>query len=449
MAKALRRLATVGLVAVTATGCAWGMAGHGPQRSGFSRFETTITAERVAELREVWRSGADTSVTSAPVIGNGKVFASGGPTAASSDASLVAFDAAGTVSCQGGAPRTCAPIWSVGFPPPVLPLREGFDVSPPSFDGGKVYVGLTHLREIAGQYTHTNVYDADTGTPEGGLAHGGRASAAVGSGVLAASVTLVWKPSPGPVVFDTLAVFDTTTLAKRYIAATGADSFVPRFATFSAPALADGVVYATAADRLYAFDANGAVNCEEPQAPPGEQLVCLPLWSAQLAGSTGWDTVPAVANGLVYVPEWDGRVEVFPAAGCGRAVCGVRWSADSGAGHVSPVAVTDSTLFVGSDEGKLSAFPASGCGSSSCPPVWTATPGGGVGPPSVAGSLVFVGTGRGTVAAFDAAGCGRPTCTARWTAGLGAPVRGSPVVAAGRVAVTDTSGVLHVFAPAD
>jgi Bacterial Ig domain/PQQ-like domain len=67
----------------------------------------------------------------------------------------------------------------------------------------------------------------------------------------------------------------------------------------SSPAVANGVVYATATDffggsvtRLYAFDAAGSINCS------GNPKTCQSLWVSQVGGSF---SSPAVSHGAVYV----------------------------------------------------------------------------------------------------------------------------------------------------
>jgi hypothetical protein len=69
----------------------------------------------------------------------------------------------------------------------------------------------------------------------------------------------------------------------------------------SAPAVADGVVYAGYRDDLEASSASGTVNCS------GTPLVCSPLWNQ--TGPNGfygaWDA-PVVANGVLYAAEGNG-----------------------------------------------------------------------------------------------------------------------------------------------
>ena len=71
-------------------------------------------------------------------------------------------------------------------------------------------------------------------------------------------------------------------------------------------------------DTLEVFDANGITNCS------GVPKVCAPLWTGTAPGILGEQlSVPAVANGLVYVGARDGTLYAFDAAG----VTGCAWHA--------------------------------------------------------------------------------------------------------------------------
>ena len=65
----------------------------------------------------------------------------------------------------------------------------------------------------------------------------------------------------------------------------------------TAPAIANGVIYATDKDGISAVDAHGRVNCS------GAPKVCLPVWTA--AGPFAASS-PSVVNGRVYVGGTDG-----------------------------------------------------------------------------------------------------------------------------------------------
>ncbi len=433
----------VSLVVFTAA-CDWGMSGFGPARTGFSARENAITAANVATLTEAWNSGPGT-VNTGPVVGSGKVFVNSAPPSGSDVMSLNAYDVDRSPSCVGSAPTVCAPAWSDPFPYPLSIVRATVKISAPTVASGSVYVGMSSLSYV-GQFAYTVSIDAATGAGQYFLTGGGDGgSAAIADGLLAASITDVAKPSPSPIWFDTLGVFDTKSRTTRYLAATSVSSpgLYPNFARFSSPAISDGVVYALAQNTLFAYDGRGITNCGNSITPIGG--VCLPLWSAPMAQAGGYDAMPAVAHGLVYVPELDGHVEVFTAAGCGAVTCPSVWSAVAGSVHLAPVSVTDSTLFAGSDDGTLYAFAAGGCGTATCQPIWRADLGAPAHTPSVAGSLVFIGSDNGALSALNAAGCGRPTCTPLWSTTVGAPIRTAPAISNGHVFVTDANGTLHVY----
>jgi outer membrane protein assembly factor BamB len=185
-----------------------------------------------------------------------------------------------------------------------------------------------------------------------------------------------------------------------------------------------------------------------PGAPPGypQYDVCTPLWSAVLHHTPSLDGLPVVANGLLYVSEVDGSVEVFDVAGCGTATCAPVWTARAGTVHVGELAVTGTTLFVPSDDGHLYAFPSTGCGASTCTPAWSVNAGSGTHAPAVAGSVVVAGTQDGRVIAVDARGCGSSTCPVLRSVAVGSPVRQPIAVSNGRVFALSDDGVLHGLA---
>ena len=426
-----------------AAACDWGMSGFGPARTGFSARENAITVANVATLTEAWNSGPGT-LSTGPVVGSGKVFVNSAPPSGSDVTSLNAYDVDASPACRGSVTAVCAATWSHPFATSNF-IRSPFVVSAPSVDAGTVIVGATSLSS-SGVYAITSFIDAATGGDRyavfGGGGNGG--SPAVDGDVMAASITNIAKPIPSPVWFDTMGVFDTRSHARRFLAAIGPGSAgVPTFARFSSPSISDEVVYALTQNTLFAYDLGGVTNCGNFYFLTGP--ICLPLWSAPMAHPGGYDAMPAVANGLVYVPELDGHVEVFNAAGCGAVTCASVWSAVAGSVHLSPVAVTESTLFAGSDDGRLYAFAAGGCGATTCQPTWRADFGAPAHTPSVAGSLVFIGSDSGALSAFNAAGCGGATCTPLWSTAVGAPIRTAPAISNGHVFITDASGTLHAY----
>lgn len=181
--------------------------------------------------------------------------------------------------------------------------------------------------------------------------------------------------------------------------------------------------------------------------------ICAPIWR----GQTGPQAIatPAVAGGSVFVNSQtsltsnDGRLNVFPANGCGAAVCRPLWKGVGGTEPflVSSPAVTGGVAFVGSFDGKIYAFDAGGCGGPLCRPLWTGQVGDHLdSSPAVADGMVFAGSTDGHFAAFDADGCGQAECDPLWTASLHSLDIASPTVAEGRVFVGNGANRLNVYA---
>ena len=144
----------------------------------------------------------------------------------------------------------------------------------------------------------------------------------------------------------------------------------------SSPAVSDGVVFVGSFDgNLYALDAaTGAVRW---QAPLGGQVWSSPAvagrdrvrrWQRRPAarvrcGARDGDVVvrderrvsssPAVADGIVYVGSFDGRVYAVDAA-----IGGERWRFDTGNVVFSSPKVADGTVYVGSHSGAMYALDA-------------------------------------------------------------------------------------------
>src|SRR5690348_11454915 len=119
---------------------------------------------------------------------------------------------------------------------------------------------------------------------------------------------------------------------------------------YSSPAVAGGVVYIGSTDgTLWAYPADGC----------GQSFCDTPLWQstnlAQIMDS------PTVANGVVYVGSQtdqdnnDGLLNAFSAAGCGKTVCAPLWQGQTGDESIleSSPAVADGVVYVGGFDGKL------------------------------------------------------------------------------------------------
>jgi outer membrane protein assembly factor BamB len=218
----------------------------------------------------------------------------------------------------------------------------------------------------------------------------------------------------------------------------------------SSPVVANGVLYiGSVHNTIEVFDANGTTNCS------GVPKVCAPLWTGTAPGILGEQlSVPALANGLVYVGARDGTLYAFDAAGvsgCSGApkVCAPVWIAPTtfGAGMRSSPAVSNGIVYVGADDGSLNAYDAAGftnCSSASprvCTPVWAAHFRFSISSsPAIANGMLYIATSDGVVAAFDAAGSlgcsGAPKeCQPLWVsqASGGQNFLSSPAVANGVV----------------
>lgn len=173
---------------------------------------------------------------------------------------------------------------------------------------------------------------------------------------------------------------------------------------------------------------------------------CEPLWRAHIAGSI--DSTPALAGDLVlFASTNEHLLYAFAAGGCGAAtLCQPVWVGKLKSGATGSVTVAGGIAYVGDFTGHLYAFTAAGCGSTTCPPLWV-----GAGltnesldTPAVAGGTVYVTSSESTDAlstgrllAFPAAGCGASTCKPTWTADIGGP--GTGVAVAGSTVFTGSS----------
>jgi outer membrane protein assembly factor BamB len=209
----------------------------------------------------------------------------------------------------------------------------------------------------------------------------------------------------------------------------GDDSFL-----VSSPAVADGVVYLGAYDgRLYAYDANGC----------GHKS-CQPLWTAQVGEHV--NSSPAVANGVVYVGSGVGHATfaAFDAAGCGATTCDPLWTAPLGKGSdIGSPSIAGGKVFVG-DGRFLNVFAAGGCGAAVCPPLWKGPAKLTGNTPAVYKGVVYIDaqpvrdhfTSIGVVEAFDVNGCGQDVCKPLWTGiNFSNAPESSPVIANGVVYV--------------
>jgi outer membrane protein assembly factor BamB len=129
----------------------------------------------------------------------------------------------------------------------------------------------------------------------------------------------------------------------------------------------DQVVYMTGAMHLYAFKEGGCGHA-----------VCQPLWSGNLLYP--YTQQPAVANGVIYATATDGNGNhgaffAFPVNGC-KTICQPLWQGTLDAAYSFPT-IANGVVYMGTvNRGKLVAYPAE-CHKAACAPLWTHTlPGG-------------------------------------------------------------------------
>ena len=289
---------------------------------------------------------------SSPAVVGGVVYIG------SDDGKLYAFDAAGVNGC-GGAPKTCAPLWTAA--------TGGHVGSSPAVSGGTVFVGSDDGKLYAFDALGTS---GCAGEP---VACAPLWTAAVGSKGVFASPAVAGGLAYVISVDGQLAAFDAAgaigcsgapkTCSPVWSASTGTGL------VFSSPAVAGGVVYVGSADKkLDAFDAAGVTNCT------GTPATCVPLWTGTMPGAGATDFIvssPAVANGLVFVgsDSFDHQLYAFDASGvtgCAGSpkICTPVWTGETGTGIRSSPAIAGGMVYAGSDGPTLHAFglPQTGAG---------------------------------------------------------------------------------------
>ena len=430
MARRSRFGLVLGSILLFTSACTWSTVGYDASRSGFSPHDRKITPANVGSLTERWTAEVG-EWASAPVVGSGRVFVTG---LVGSAGGIHAYDATGTASCSGTDPNRCEPVWSVAL----SHSCGNPGISKPIFAEGLVWAGgasaTLPARNACWFYEVGSGFHPETGEPADARVVTSRAAPAASSDGVIFGYRLI------PVVGLVPRIDAWTVLSAKVVNGDSVDFSLP--ITGSAPAVADGKLYVIHDGSLNTYDARGEDFCG---FQPFIGRTCIPIWSGTLSQAPGWDDMPAVANGLVYVPELNGNVDVFDADGCGGPTCSPLWSAHAGSMHLAPVAVTASTLFASSDDGHLYAFNANGCGAATCEPIWTGTGSGFLRAPSVAGSVLFAASTDGDLYAFNANGCGQATCEPLWSTDVGAGINSAPVISDGRVFVTDTVGTLHAY----
>jgi outer membrane protein assembly factor BamB len=270
----------------------------------------------------LWTATTGDALYSSPVVADGVVYVG------SMDGNLYAF----AVGCASGG-GTCTPLWTGS-------AGAGIYSSPAVADG-VVYVGSNDDKLYAFAV---------------GCNSGGETCTPLWTGATDAMI------GSSPAVADGR-VFVGSEDGKLYAFAVGCNSGggtctplwtgnLQHSGHDSSPAVSNGVVYVGSDDaKLYAF----AVDCASGGG------TCAPLWTGPTGvwtgGNGGGWSAPAVANGVVYVGAQDGKLYAF-AVGCnsGGGTCTPLWTGATGDQIWSSPAVANGVVYVGSVDGKLYAF---------------------------------------------------------------------------------------------
>ena len=419
----------------------WPQLHGGPGRTGYQPDETQIGTANVGKLSQA-RTYHTNGSPSAPLIANGILYVDTNQ--------LYAFDATGAVHCSA-APTTCTPLWTAPTADfDGMTIANG-DVFVTDAEGVQAFdaagsANCSGTPKICAPLWATSI-NSSTGppfTPGPGspvVANGvlyvpgygaGMALRQGGAYVAAFDAAGSKDCSGSPVV---CAPMWTTTGVPKFVGNTGS------------PAIANGVIY-IANGSLYAFDAAGSENCS------GTPKVCAPLWTGTISNGSTY-SAPAVANGIVYVGAVNSGLYAFDATGStncstGAAVrtCAPLWIATTSSGIEGTPAVAYGLVYAVSPDGVLSAFAAVRPGN--CPgtgsaktcaraPLWTtAADTGGysvTSSPAVANGVVFSSTNRG-IFGYDATGslnCSvsgtAKTCAPLWSTGTGTGFSGADSLA--------------------
>jgi outer membrane protein assembly factor BamB len=320
---------------------------------------TTTGTPPVKTCTPLWTGATAAGVNSSPAVANGVVYVG-------SD-KLYAFSAAaGSANCTTtGTPpvKTCTPLWTgtIGLG----------TYSSPAVANRVVYIGSVNGKLYAFSAAAGSTNCITTGTPPAKtctpLWTGATGNAVFSSPAVANGVVYVgsedkklyaFSAAAGSTNCITTGTPPVKTCTPLWTGATGSIIYT------SSPAVANGLVYVGSFDyKLYAFSAAaGSTNCTTTGTPP--VTTCTPLWT----GATGFsiESSPAVANGVVYVGSADGKLYAFGAAAgstnCTTSgtppvtTCTPLRTVATGSQVNSSPAVANGVVYVGSYDGKLYAL---------------------------------------------------------------------------------------------
>jgi hypothetical protein len=201
----------------------------------------------------------------------------------------------------------------------------------------------------------------------------------------------------------------------------------------SSPAVANGVVYN--GDGIRAFSATCGNDGD----------YCSPLWTAP-TGYPDWAS-PAVGAGMVYQQSLSGLYAFKVGCRSDGGQCSPVWTNLSDSAAYSSPTFASGWLYTTS-QSTLQAFDVARCaaGGGNCDPDWTADLGDTMSSAAVYQGRVFVVDASGYLRAFKAqCGTGGATCSPIWSGNLTAPTEGTPAVANGVVYVTTYDAQAYAF----
>ena len=440
-------LAVLGVVALAFGGCDWTTFGYDAALTHGSS-DTAMNNANVSTVKQLFTANG---AYSSPVESGGVVYAGG------QKGNLYAFDANGVTGCSGS-PDLCSPLWTGA-------------TGPIAYGTPAVANGVVYVVSDASSTSASTLYAFDakgaancSGSPT--VCQPLWIAPTTGSAGTAPDVVngVVYIGGSSVEAFDAKGVTDCSGTPKVCQPLWTSRSN----ASFTSPAVASGVLYTTGGttgnDKVFAYSANGTTNCS------GTPTVCSPLWTGTM-GTTSSTSAPAVANGVVYAESNDAKLFAFDAGGvtdCSGTptTCSPLWSAalNGSPQFGSSPAVANGVVYAPS--GTLQAFDANGVTNCSgtpktCAPLWSYNVSVYAASPSLANGLVFIGSLSGSQSngfdfmGFDAKGkvdCSGTThvCNPLWTGVASGVLTYSAAIANGKVYVADSSFSLglatHLYA---
>lgn|GEM_PF-6970955 len=408
----IRNAALLIAVVLASASCSWTMAGHGPDRKAWNRFDTKITPANVANLTAGWAQ---------PLIG-------GAGNETIGDASIVvtqfggalhAFDpATGSVRWNAstsaqGAPALHDKVLAVAESGATCDLRT-IDATNNAPIGSVTFATQTinPPTEISLCGVNGQVVD-DQGTLLVSWWHAASGLAIhCGTAWTVTTAISAYTPQLQPVL----------TVDRSASGCGNPPSDLLTRARFGEITRTANHYVATFGDALFATPTPCASSCASS-------------WSTPITAPIG----PAVSlpDGSIAIVNQAGVLSVLD-----ESTGALRWTGSIGTSGAFSLAATDSFIFAaGHQTNTLYAFSSAGCGASTCTAAWSAPIGDApASRPSIAGDVVYVG-GLSSLTAYDARGCGSPTCRALAVKTIPAGVSGPSTIINGRVFVPTTAGL--------